>query len=180
MTIKNFYNSKIEKIRQSTVQEELLHRLLQVVRSCRNSVYSIQSSLMKLGLGVRVRVRVTLTADEVHLISRSPVKQCILDPIPTWLLKRVSSILFPTIAAMCKASFTQHTALTLHKKAVVHLLLKKATMDPSDISSAASDWSAVVSRCLQTSISCCLTCSLLKELIILLKQHWSISTMIYM
>ena len=41
------------------------------------------------------------------LLSRSPAKQCTLDPIPTWLLKQVSAIMSPVIAAMCNASLKQ-------------------------------------------------------------------------
>ena len=113
----NFFKSKIDKIRQSTAQAPA-------------PVIASRQVLQKLCVFDPV------TAEEVHhLISRSPAKQCSLDPIPTWLLKRVSGILSPTIASMCNASFTQHTVPALHKKAVVHPLLKKATMDPSDISS---------------------------------------------
>ena len=36
-------------------------------------------------------------------------KHCILDPVPTWLLKRVDDVISPVIACMCNASFEQCT-----------------------------------------------------------------------
>jgi hypothetical protein len=71
----------------------------------------------------------------MSLLSRSPAKQCTLDPIPTWLLKQVSPIISPVIAAMCNASFKQHVMPTAHKMATVHPLLKKPTLDSSELSS---------------------------------------------
>jgi len=77
-----------------------------------------------------------VTSEEVMLLlNRSPNKQCVLDPIPTWLLKNVSSIISPVIASMCNQSFTQCTFPDLHKKAIVRPLLKKPTLDPSDLNS---------------------------------------------
>jgi hypothetical protein len=77
-----------------------------------------------------------VTPDEVlSLLKMSPNKQCSLDPIPTWLLKSVGSVLAPTIAAMCNKSFVQAAFPDSHKKAVVHPLLKKPTLDPSELSS---------------------------------------------
>jgi len=77
-----------------------------------------------------------VTPDEVAaLLKRSPAKHCSLDPIPTWLLKRVGGVIAPVIAAMCNASFSQHIVPNCHKKAIVHPLLKKPTLAPSVISS---------------------------------------------
>ena len=69
------------------------------------------------------------------LLSRSPAKQCTLDPIPTWLMKEVSPIMSPVIAAMCNASFTQQIMPTAHKMATVHPLLKKPKLDSNELSS---------------------------------------------
>ena len=62
-------------------------------------------------------------------------KNAIFTLLGRYCVSTVSGILSPTIAVICNASFTQHTVPAQHKKAVVHPLLKKATMDPSDISS---------------------------------------------
>jgi len=45
-----------------------------------------------------------ITPNEIMtLLRQSPVKQSSLDPIPTWLLKRVGGVLAPSIAVMCNA-----------------------------------------------------------------------------
>jgi len=75
------------------------------------------------------------SAEVMTLLKCSPAKQCTLDPIPTWLLKQVSAIMSPVIAAMCNASFEQQTIPTAHKMATVHPLLKKATLDSKELSS---------------------------------------------
>ena len=69
------------------------------------------------------------------LLSRSPAKQCTLDPIPTWLLKQVSAIISPVIAGMCNASLEQQVMPAAHKMATVHPLLKKPTLDSNELSS---------------------------------------------
>lgn len=113
----NFFDGKIDKIRRSTAQAP-------------------PPAIASRDVAQKLSVFDPVTPEEVHrLIIASPAKQCSLDPIPTWLLKRVSCVLSPAIAAMCNASFKQHAVPASLKKAVVHPLLKKATMDPSDISS---------------------------------------------
>src|SRR6218665_845432 len=44
-------------------------------------------------------------SDEVkRSFGKAPAKHCILDPVPTWLLKRVDDVISPVIARMCNAS----------------------------------------------------------------------------
>ena len=51
-----------------------------------------------------------VTPGEVlSLLNGSAANQCILVPIPTWLVKKISPVLAPVISAMCNASFNQHT-----------------------------------------------------------------------
>ena len=65
----------------------------------------------------------SVTAEEVaKLLAKLPAKQCHLDPVPTWLVKRASDILAPVIASVCNASFQQ---VTRCKQAIVRPLLKK-------------------------------------------------------
>jgi len=66
------------------------------------------------------------TAEEIlKILNRSAAKQCQLDPVPTWLVKRASGILAPVIANMCNASFQQGKLPASSKKAIVRPLLKK-------------------------------------------------------
>ena len=77
-----------------------------------------------------------VTAAEIStMIRKAPAKQCTLDPLPTWLLKSACDTLSPVIARMCNASIEQCTFPHNHKSAVVRPLLKKVTMDQSDLSS---------------------------------------------
>jgi len=77
-----------------------------------------------------------VTSSEVSLLlKRSANKQCISDPIPTWLLKGISSVISPVIASMCNKSFEQNTFPYLHKNAIVNPLLKKPTLDPANLAS---------------------------------------------
>jgi hypothetical protein len=77
-----------------------------------------------------------VTATEVaDLLRRTPNKQSSVDPIPTWLLRRLGPVISQSIADMCNTSFRQHTFPSLHKTAVVRPLLKKSTLDPSALAS---------------------------------------------
>ena len=68
-----------------------------------------------------------VTAEEVaKLLAKLPAKQCHLDPVPTWLVKRASDILAPVIASVCNASFQQVTFPTRCKQPIVRPLLKKS------------------------------------------------------
>ena len=88
-----------------------------------------------------------VTADDVMEIQqKSPAKQCKLDPVPTWLVKRASHILAPVIATVCNASFQQLTFPCRCKNAVARPLLMKRT-----------PWISTIWRCLDpssTSASC--------------------------
>ena len=113
----NYFVDKIEKIRQSTQAAPLP---------------VINSRFVAENLETFSPVT---AAEVVSLLKISAAKQCILDPIPTWMVKQISNVLAPVIAAMCNASFIQHTVPAQHKKAVVRPLLKKPTLDPSDLAS---------------------------------------------
>jgi len=78
--------------------------------------------------------RVT-TPEVSNLLKRSANKQCLLDPIPTWLLKKVTDVLSPVIAAMCNTSIQHQTFPSSHKNAIVNPLLKKSTLNPNDLAS---------------------------------------------
>ena len=75
------------------------------------------------------------TAEVNQLLKQSANKQCPSDPIPTWLLKRLSPVMSPVIASMFNSSYRLNTFPSAHKNAIVHPLLKKSTLDPADLSS---------------------------------------------
>ena len=77
-----------------------------------------------------------VTAAEVGLLLKHTAnKQSSVDPIPTWLLKRLTPCISSSIAAMFNASFLQTKFPAEHKIAIVHPLLKKPSLDPSDLGS---------------------------------------------
>jgi hypothetical protein len=63
------------------------------------------------------------TSEEiVTILNRTQAKQCQLDPVPSWLIKRSSGILAPVIARMCNASFQQSALPIQCKHAIVRPL----------------------------------------------------------
>ena len=69
--------------------------------------------------------------DEVQrLISSLPGKQCGLDPIPTWLLKRLSHLLLPYLVHLFNKSLSSGQCPRSFKEAQVRPILKKSTLDP--------------------------------------------------
>src|SRR5208282_6645903 len=77
-----------------------------------------------------------VTTDEItRLLSRSPAKHCLLDPVPTWLLKRSSDILAPVLSVMCNASMQSGKFPDTHKQATVFPKLKKPMLDADDANS---------------------------------------------
>ena len=72
-----------------------------------------------------------VTTDEItRLLSRSPAKHCLLDPVPTWLLKRASDILAPVLSVMCNASMQSGKFPDTHKQATVFPRLKSQLLTP--------------------------------------------------
>ena len=67
------------------------------------------------------------------VLNRAPAKQCSLDPVPTWLVKKLGCTFAPIIANLCNSSFDQRTLPADQKRAVTRPLLKKPTLDPSDL-----------------------------------------------
>jgi hypothetical protein len=78
----------------------------------------------------------TVDATEIKcLLSRIPAKHCQLDPVPTWLVKRVATVLAPVLNRMCNASLRSGIFPDSHKDAVVFPRLKKPSLDPDDANS---------------------------------------------
>jgi hypothetical protein len=74
-------------------------------------------------------------AEIMKLIKTVPAKSCALDPIPTWLLKQVSSHIAPVICHLCNLSMQTGTFPAGLKQARVLPLLKKPSLDPEATSS---------------------------------------------
>ena len=68
-----------------------------------------------------------------ELIVRSPTKSCVLDPIPTSLMKQCLNDLVPLITVIIKVSLFTGTVPQQFKQAVVIPLLKKPGLYTNDL-----------------------------------------------
>ena len=64
----------------------------------------------------------------VKMINNLPNKQCALDPIPTWLLKRIESLIAPFLVSIFNFSFKSGTVPQSLKLACVTPILKKPNL----------------------------------------------------
>jgi Reverse transcriptase (RNA-dependent DNA polymerase) len=74
-------------------------------------------------------------AEVAQMLSRTPAKQCLLDPAPTWLVKRASDVLAPVLSEMCNASLQSGEIPGTQKSVIVFPRLKKLTLDVEDANS---------------------------------------------
>ena len=76
----------------------------------------------------------SVTEKVIHeLIVQSPAKSCMLDPIPTSLLKQCLDDLVPLVTANFSASFATSTIPRQFKQVVVIPLLKKSRLDTNNL-----------------------------------------------
>jgi hypothetical protein len=76
-----------------------------------------------------------------------------MNPVPTWMLKRVSDVMAPILALMYNLSFQQKNLPVAHKMATVRPLVKKPTLDPGDPTSYRSISNlTVVSKLVETAV----------------------------
>ena len=76
-----------------------------------------------------------VTVDDVSkLLSQSPDTNCDLDPIPTSLLKKCSSVLLPTITKIINLSLSTGVFPDQFKNCSVHPHLKKSNLDKENLS----------------------------------------------
>lgn len=68
-----------------------------------------------------------------ELISASAAKSCMLDPIPTTLLKQCSSVIVPVITDIVNASLASGKVPDRFRRAIVSPLLKKPGLDPNNL-----------------------------------------------
>ena len=74
------------------------------------------------------------TQDEIgKIISKSPTKSCLLDPLPTFLTKECIDILLPSITKLVNCSLWEGLLPAAFKKAVVTPLIKKASLPVEDL-----------------------------------------------
>ena len=64
-----------------------------------------------------------------------PATSCPLDPIPTWLLKKLTPFIVPVICYLCNLSLQSVTFPQCLKEAIVYPCIKKPHMDPEQLKS---------------------------------------------
>jgi len=69
------------------------------------------------------------------ILSSMPSKSCSLDPMPTWLVKRIQDVLIPVICNLCNATLRSAVFPDSQKQAIVLPRLKKSTLDPDHLTS---------------------------------------------
>ena len=74
------------------------------------------------------------TQYEVHdIIIKSPSKYCVLDPLPTYLLKKLLEYLLPLITAIINKPLAESKIPLSFKKANIRPLLKKPNLDKEEL-----------------------------------------------
>jgi len=64
---------------------------------------------------------------------QSPVKSCMLDPVPTFLVRESVDLLLPFLTTLVKTSLMQGRLPASQKHATVTPRLKRSGLDPTDI-----------------------------------------------
>ena len=76
------------------------------------------------------------SADSLRkLIMQAPTKSCMLDPLPTWLLKDpcIMGAVLTVLRAAINACLVTGAVPSCMKRAVVYPLLKKPSLDPNEL-----------------------------------------------
>ena len=91
----------------------------------------------------------------IKLIKTSPSKSCVLDPIPTVLLKQCTDVIAPTIAHITNVSLMSGEFPKTCKSAIVRPLMKKCELDSNLLKNyrPVSNLS-FLSKHIETSVSC--------------------------
>ena len=113
------FNTKVETIRLTLGDQSM---------SCYSSDYQPCSSVPLLHT-----FPTTSVSDTCQLIIKSPSTTCALDPVPTWLLKHIAEDLAPFLTHLINSSITSGVVPRSMKHAIVTPLLKKANLDPDNM-----------------------------------------------
>ena len=68
-----------------------------------------------------------------EIVRKAPAKHCILDIVPTWLMKETASEFTPVLTCIINASLASGEVPLKFKEAVINPLLKKPSLDRNEI-----------------------------------------------
>ena len=94
-------------------------------------IKSVDGALFQIEISSRTSVLdefLEVDEEELVMINNLPNKQCALDPIPTWLLKRIASLIAPFLVSIFNSSFNSGTVPQGLKLACVTPILKKPNL----------------------------------------------------
>ena len=115
----NFFRDKIEAIRLSIAETSTENTSFQ-----ENPTYEVPIK----------DVFEEATEKEVYELIRScPPKSCMLDPLPTWVLKKILPSLVPFLTGIINSSISNGTVPEALKTAIVRPLLKKHNLDANEL-----------------------------------------------
>ncbi|XP_072050376.1 uncharacterized protein [Amphiura filiformis] len=142
-----FFVNKIKKIRQNL--DSNVEDSLDPVNAnfCRSSLTNDNASRLSTSMNHNEEIDVPLEAnscdllelrsmncDEVaDLIKKLSNKSCLLDQVPTWLLKENSTLFIPVLTNMINVSFTAGVFPTSLKQAIISPIIKKPTLDANTL-----------------------------------------------
>ena len=72
-------------------------------------------------------------SDIIKIIGKSPNKTCGLDPVPTWIIKKLPGTMAPIIAVIINRSIALSAVPASLKEAWVTPILKKPSLDPENL-----------------------------------------------
>ena len=105
----------------------------------------------------RLELLPTATTSDIHsLLIKSPTTSCVLDPLPTWLLKDVSDNVVPFLTKLINASIASGVVPCCLKHANVTPEPKKANIDQDNMSSYRPIRNPFVSKLLERYVARCL------------------------
>ena len=111
-----FFVGKVEKIRQATS--------------------SVPPAVIERRHVAPFRDFLPVTVKEIlDLLAVVPSKCCSLDPLPTWIIKRLKSTFAPIFCSLCNSSLSSGVMPASQKHAIVLPRLKKPNLDPASLNS---------------------------------------------
>jgi len=81
-------------------------------------------------------IQVRPSCSEVtKILASMPSKSCFLDPVPTWIVKKIHDVLASVICNLCNATLRFADSPACQKQAIVLPRPKKSTLDPDHLTS---------------------------------------------
>ena len=118
-----FFTAKNDKIRNkvdnicSTSDANVIHDCRQKVDCCMSTLKSVN------------------VEDLTKIIMKSPSKSCLLDPLPTWLLKKHLHFIMPVLCHIVNVSLETGQFPSELRKAIISPVLKKPSLDRQQLGS---------------------------------------------